>query len=142
MADFNKNSENLSAKLLILLVENDPEILKARKNFLESLGLQVDIAINALETIHKFKRYPYPLVILDGDLPDIDGETLSRRLREYEKSESRLRTPFILLSTYNQDSAEQGYDKGNIDTYAIKSLRPLILKNLVLEHLNRVEIHL
>lgn len=122
-------------KQTILLIEDDPTILNVHKIFLEKIGLLVDTAINGEEAFTKFKNDRYPLVMLDGGLPDMTGLELALRMREHEKLAGLSRTPLILLSGYTEQLMQDWCMAGDIDDYTIKPVHPDVLRSLVLHYI-------
>lgn len=119
-------------KQTILLIEDDPTILNVHKAFIEKIGFTVDTAIIGEEAFNKFQNNHYPLVVLDGGLPDMTGLELALKIREYEKATGISRTPLILLSGYTDQLIQDWCIAGDIDEYAIKPVHPHKLKELIL----------
>jgi DNA-binding response OmpR family regulator len=65
----------------ILVVDDDPDILRILKDNLELDGYRVSAATSGKEALSLFDRHPPALVILDLSLPDIDGIVVCRRIR-------------------------------------------------------------
>ncbi len=66
----------------ILVVDDDPDIVKLLKYFLEAKGRQVQTASNGAEALELFKKEPPDLVILDVILPGMDGWAVLQKIRE------------------------------------------------------------
>jgi DNA-binding response OmpR family regulator len=66
----------------ILVVDDDPDIVRLLKYFLEAKGRQVQTASTGAEALELFKREPPDLVILDVILPGMDGWTVLQKIRE------------------------------------------------------------
>jgi pilus assembly protein CpaE len=108
----------------ILFVDDDEHIRKLVSTFLERRGYQVRLATNGLEGLSKFQEDPADLVILDMNMPFMNGIELTRRLRENQESAS---LPIIMLSA--QKSAEsvlEGYREG-ADEYVAKPVEMSVL---------------
>ncbi len=125
-------------QISVLLIEDDPRIQTIHMAFLRKMRLQVDTAMTGSEALMKFKKYPYPLVLLDGGLPDMYGNELGKRLREIEKNEGRARVPFILLSAYSEDQVRKWCNEADIDACAIKLVHPDRLKELIQKYFKRL----
>lgn len=65
----------------ILLVDDDPLILELGRELLEHLGYRVETASDAAQAIEVFQRQGADLVILDYQLPGMDGYQLLQELR-------------------------------------------------------------
>ena len=70
-------------KLKVLLIEDDDRILRVHTQFLINMGLEVDTAITGEQAFTMYKNNYYPLVILDGGLPDMTGKDLGLLIREH-----------------------------------------------------------
>jgi DNA-binding NtrC family response regulator len=57
----------------ILLVEDDEDLIGIYKEILELHDFDVQTALNGVEGIEKFKQMKPTLVIMDGDMPELDG---------------------------------------------------------------------
>ena len=64
----------------ILIVDDDPNVVKTFKMILESSGYTVESASNALDALRKASRLHFDLVIIDMNLPDTLGDELAKRL--------------------------------------------------------------
>jgi len=80
----------------ILIVDDDPNVVKTLKMVLEGTGYTVDSAPNAMEALRKAKRLHFDLVIIDMNLPDTLGDELAQRL--YEMNE---KIRIIMITGYS-----------------------------------------
>jgi len=70
----------------IMVVDDDPSVVKTFRMILESAGYTVDTASNAVDAIRKASKIHFDLVIVDINLPDTLGDILAERLIEVNKS--------------------------------------------------------
>ena len=89
----------------ILVADDDPVQLDFRKLILETAGYQVEVALNAQQTVRRLERVPPDLVIMDlrfpnalGDADPLEGRELIRRIRDLG-----CRAPVIVLSGWPED---------------------------------------
>ena len=95
----------------ILLVDDEPLILKGLKYSLEQDGYLTDSAMDGEEALAKFFAGEYDLILLDLNLPKVDGMTVLRTLRE-----SDLETRVLILSARSEISDKvDGLDAGAND---------------------------
>ena len=66
----------------ILVVDDEEDIVRMLRDYFQMLGYQVGCAYGGREALDKLKS-PWDLVLLDINMPDLDGLTLCRRVREY-----------------------------------------------------------
>ncbi|MCK5110225.1 MAG: response regulator [Arcobacteraceae bacterium] len=69
----------------ILLVEDNTINQEIILGLLESSGINIDIANNGQEAIDKFKRYTYELILMDLQMPIMDGYEATKIIREMDK---------------------------------------------------------
>ena len=66
----------------ILIVDDEPLIVKGLKYSLEQDGYETDSAVDGEEAVNKFFAGQYDLVLLDVMLPKLDGIEVCQRIRE------------------------------------------------------------
>ncbi len=81
----------------ILLVDDEPLILKGLKYSLEQDGYQTDSAMDGEEALKKFFSGEFDLILLDVMLPGLDGIEVCQRIRE------RSNVPIIMLTAKGED---------------------------------------
>ena len=101
-------SNFIAPSLSVLLVEDiELNVLVARA-LLKKLGHQVDVAIDGQQALEKVATTNYQLILMDIQLPDMDGYEVTRRLRE---SHDEL-PPIIALTANVFADSQQFLDKG------------------------------
>jgi two-component system OmpR family response regulator len=68
----------------VLVVEDDPRLADVTRRALEDEGLVVDVAHRGAQALQAFDEAAYDIVVLDVGLPDTDGFTVCRTMRERE----------------------------------------------------------
>ena len=81
----------------ILLVDDEPLILKGLKYTLEQEGYETDSAMDGEEALDKFNRSSFDLILLDVMLPKLDGLSVCQRIREQSN------VPIIMLTAKGED---------------------------------------
>jgi CheY-like chemotaxis protein/HPt (histidine-containing phosphotransfer) domain-containing protein len=84
--------------LRILLAEDNAMNQKVALRLLERLGYGADVATNGLEAIEALERQPYDVVLMDVQMPELDGLDATRRICERWPAERR---PHIIAMTAN-----------------------------------------
>jgi CheY-like chemotaxis protein len=82
----------------VLLVEDHQANVLITTMFLEELGYNIDVAFNGWDAIEKFEASRFGLVILDLQLPQIDGFEVARRIRFKEKTDNLPPTPILAVT--------------------------------------------
>jgi DNA-binding response OmpR family regulator len=106
----------------LLVVDDEPAIIKGLKFSLERDGYQIDAAYDGEEAMKMFDENQYDLVILDVMLPKLDGLTVLQRIREKSS------VPVIMLTAKGEDMDKiLGLEYG-ADDYITKPFNILELK--------------
>jgi CheY-like chemotaxis protein len=95
---------------------------KVALRLLERLGYGADVASNGLEALEALERQPYDVVLMDVQMPELDGLDASRRICERWPAEAR---PRIIAMTANAlpEDREACFAAG-MDDYVVKPIRP------------------
>jgi PAS domain S-box-containing protein len=84
----------------VLLVEDDPVNQKAAALILRGLGWQTDIADNGLAAVNLFQKNDYAMVLMDCQMPEMDGYAATRQIRHWESLEGRPNVPILALTAH------------------------------------------
>ncbi|NTU80733.1 MAG: PAS domain S-box protein [Chloroflexales bacterium] len=87
---------NAYQTLRLLLAEDNPINQIVTVRLLEYLGCRADIAANGREAIAAVSRQPYDIVLMDVQMPDLDGEQATRGIRAYGEA---VHQPYIIALT-------------------------------------------
>jgi two-component system cell cycle response regulator DivK len=101
----------------VLVVDDDPNIVKTYKLVLESVGYSVDTARNGIEALFKSKKVHHDLIIIDMNLPDMLGNQLAEQIRQ-DKPDIKI----IMITGYSSYMEE--LDELNIDEMLMKPIPP------------------
>jgi CheY-like chemotaxis protein len=101
-------------KMSVLLVEDNVGNQKLFADILTAQGLQVDTALNGVEALVKLSQTDFNIVLMDVQMPVMDGIQAVRRLREIE-AEQGGHVPVIALTAhamhgYKDQILLQGFD--------------------------------
>lgn len=110
---------------MILIVDDRKENILSLKSILELHKFEVDTAASGEEALRKILRSDYELVILDVQMPGMDGFEVAEAISGYSKSKD---IPIIFLTAVSIDKRfiQKGYKSGGID-YVTKPFDPDIL---------------
>ncbi|MFQ3675964.1 MAG: response regulator [Endomicrobiia bacterium] len=108
----------------IFIADDDKDLVEVMTLKLKQEGYEVDSAFTGKETLNKIPEVLPDLMILDVKLPDLDGVTLSNKLRENEKTRN---IPIIVL-TGTIGAKELFMVENQISAYFQK---PVLLSTLV-----------
>lgn len=122
------NSNNL-ARPNILVVDDTPANIVAMKSLLTNVHANVVTASSGNETLSALLRYEFALILLDVQMPDMDGFETAKLIAETETSRQ---TPIIFVTARERDEEQtfRGYNLGAVD-YLYKPINPQILLSKV-----------
>lgn len=119
----------------ILIVDDEPMIVKGLKFSLEQDGYATDVAYDGEEALEKFKNSKFDLIILDLMLPKIDGMQVCQTIRESSE------VPIVMLTAKGEDMDKiLGLEYG-ADDYMTKPFNILELKARIKTILRRAKAH-
>lgn len=115
----------------ILVAEDNSISTKVIRGMLNKLNLKPDTASNGEEALALIKAHPYDLVLMDCEMPVMDGFEATARLRDWEAAEGRARTPVValtahILSEHRERAREAGMDGHMAKPVEMSQLRELI----------------
>ncbi len=115
-----------SLPLELLLVEDNPVNQKVALLILERLGYRADVAVNGLEALEALEVRPYDVVLMDVQMPELDGLSATRRIREEFPPEAQ---PYIIAMTASaMQSDRDACFAAGMDDYISK---PIQVKGLI-----------
>ncbi len=114
-----------------LLVEDNPVNLKVANRLLVLLGIEVDSAMDGSIAMKKLAENDYDLVLMDCQMPVMDGYAAARARREVEKVQGLPRLPIIAMTANAMVGDREKCLAAGMDDYLTKPLnRPLLQKTL------------
>jgi signal transduction histidine kinase len=110
----------------ILLVDDRPENLLALEAVLTSLGQNLIRAGSGEEALAKLLRQDVAVILLDAQMPDLDGFETARLIRDRERTRA-IPIIFITAMSHEPEHLVRGYESGAVD-YIIKPFDPHVLR--------------
>ena len=103
----------------VLVVDDDPALLRALRIGLEARGFEVAVAHTGAEGLSRAAQAAPDLVVLDLGLPDLDGVEVCRRLRQWTE------VPVIVLSALDSEDRKvlRGQRRGRLCDQALRDAR-------------------
>jgi len=104
----------------ILLTEDNPVNQLIAQKQLELLGFEVDVADNGLEALAAIDRRRYDLVLMDCQMPRLDGYEATRRLRRHHNGRD---LPVIAVTAHAIEGDREKCLAAGMDDYLAKPIR-------------------
>ena len=116
----------------VLLVEDNVVNQKVACRLLERTGIRVTIAENGQEALEKLARETFDLVLMDIQMPVMDGITATREIRSQERFRN---LPIIALSANSQEEDRKRCLAAGMNTYISKPIDALQLYEVLSQYL-------
>jgi len=124
----NKPGEMQDEKCDILIVDDLEEKLLVFEAILEELGENLIMVRSGAQALREVLAREFAVILLDVNMPDIDGLETARLVRQYKKS---AHTPIIFITAYADElQTAQGYSLGAVD-YILSPVVPDVLRQKV-----------
>lgn len=114
----------------VLVVDDQPANLLILEHQLRALDCDVELAADGAQALEKAAAELFQLVLLDCQLPDIDGYTVAERIRMRE-SATGAHTPILAISSATDDEHQQRVMASGMDGMLTKPIRDDVLRDLI-----------
>jgi signal transduction histidine kinase/CheY-like chemotaxis protein/HPt (histidine-containing phosphotransfer) domain-containing protein len=130
-----------STGLRILLAEDNTMNQKVALSILEKMGHLVTVANNGQEALEAFLAEPFDLILMDGQMPVMDGITATREIRKHEQTSHVEGTPgplphipIVALTAHAIKGDRENFLASGMDDYISKPIR----RKLLVEAIDRI----
>lgn len=124
--------EEVERAELILVAEDHPVNQQVALLMLQTLGFAADIAGNGQEAVEMVRNKEYALVLMDCEMPVLDGFEATRKIRS-EESESGKRTPVVAVTANVLEGIRNECIAAGMDDYIKKPIDPVELKDVMVK---------
>src|ERR671924_978837 len=115
-------------KANILVVDDLPDKLLVFQSILEELGQNLVFVNSGSEALREVLNREFAVILLDVNMPDIDGFETAALIRKYKRS---AHTPIIFITAYADEmQTAKGYSLGAVD-YILSPVIPEVLRSKV-----------
>ena len=114
-------------RLRILVTDDNPINQKVTTSLVENMGHRVDVVSNGKEAVEAFKFIPYDVVLMDLQMPEMDGFEASLQIRLLKNQDAR-RTSVIAITAHARKEDQQKCLAWGFDDYVAKPILPAELK--------------
>ncbi|MDO3378559.1 hybrid sensor histidine kinase/response regulator [Geoalkalibacter halelectricus] len=126
----------------ILLVEDTPVNIRYVQALLSKAGHEVLVAQTGAEAVAIWEREPIDLILMDLQLPVMDGYAAAGRIRELEQLKGRSRVPIIALTAHAMKGDRERCLAAGMDDYLAKPLDARRLREVCARYLNGNKVEL
>lgn len=120
----------------ILITDDEKAIRESVADYLKAKGFSVALACDGFDALLKVKNEAFDLIILDVRMPNMDGLTACKKIREFSN------TPVLFLSAYGEENDFLNAFKAGCDDYIVKPFPLSILVekcNAIIKRNNQIE---
>ncbi len=111
------------AELKILAAEDNTTNQLVLRTVMATFGLEVDIVPDGAQAVEAWRSGDYDLILMDIQMPVMDGITATRAIRAVESQSSRQRTPIIALSANAMTHQVKEYLEAGMDMHVAKPIQ-------------------
>lgn len=119
----------------LLLVEDYEGNVVMLSYLLDGLACKYDVARTGLEALNMWKDKSYDLILMDIQMPEMDGFTATAQIRRMEKEKGLLHTPIIGMTAHALVGDREKCIEAGMDTYLAKPIVESELKAKIAEYL-------
>jgi CheY-like chemotaxis protein/HPt (histidine-containing phosphotransfer) domain-containing protein len=128
-------TEFIGSKARILLVEDNITNQQVALGILKKLGLRADAVANGAEALKALELLPYDLVLMDVQMPVMDGFEATRRIRNPQSPVKDHRIPIIAMTAHAIQGDREKCMEAGMDDYVSKPVSPQSLVEILVKWL-------
>ncbi|OQW91496.1 MAG: hypothetical protein BWK79_16725 [Beggiatoa sp. IS2] len=130
------------ANFYALIAEDDRINMLIISEFVTRAGFTVIQAYNGREAVEKYQEHSYKLVFMDVHMPEMDGYTATKKIREYESK--KIHTPIIALTADAMQGNREKCLEAGMDFYISKPFKQEEIYEIIelfVENVNKITIN-
>lgn len=119
----------------LLLVEDYEGNVVVIGYILDEMGIEFEVARTGLEAINMWKENHYDLILMDIQMPEMDGFTATKQIRKIENEQNLKNTPIIGMTAHALVGDKDKCIESGMDAYLPKPIVEMDLKKTILKFL-------
>lgn len=128
-------AEPALGRFRVLLADDNPVNRKVATRMLEQLGGSVDVAVDGREAVEAWSRLPCELILMDCNMPELDGYAATREIRRIEAGRGG-RVTIVALTANAQQGEREACLAAGMDDFLTKPIRLGDLEQLLRRHVD------
>lgn len=120
----------------VLVVEDYAGNIALVSYILDELGIGYDVATTGLMALDLWQKRAYNLVLMDIQMPEMDGFAATQSIRQIENAHGRVRTPIVGMTAHALMGDRDRCIQAGMDSYLPKPIVESDLKSVMLKYLN------
>jgi len=118
----------------VLIAEDSPDNAFLLKAYLLDQPVEPTIAANGSEAVERFQKEHFDLVLMDLQMPGMDGLSATRAIRHWEQSHRRKRTPIVMLTADAGEEKAKSSIEAGCDGHLTKPVTHAVLLTVIARH--------
>jgi CheY-like chemotaxis protein len=113
----------------VLVAEDNVINQKVAVRMLQRLGCEAEVAVNGREALAALESIPFDLILMDCQMPEMDGYQAATEIRRRESGPGRL--PIIALTAHAIQGSREKCLEAGMDDYLSKPINPQTLSEML-----------
>jgi PAS domain S-box-containing protein len=126
----------LSQDMKVLVAEDNPVNQKLATRLLDKIGLSAQTAVNGVEVLKALEQGRYDLILMDVQMPEMDGVEATKRIREREERTGE-HVPIVALTAHSLVGDRERFLEAGMDDYLSKPISAAELYQMVRKYIPR-----